>query len=188
MAPRLGPAVGARRRLSSSVLKPIQSRTRITMCGVRSLKKKGERKSLSVEAGRGSAFMSMTTAVRLKSGSRMSRFSPCRLAGGTAPTWPPCWYAPDAAVGDVQPQERRRQPHVIAEQLHVRALAQQQHQQRSSQQPGSLPRRESSSARAGSAGCRDHCRTARPGPVCPAQSKKSAGHHRSSILEYSSRG
>src|SRR5258707_12173991 len=41
------------RRLSNSVLKPIQSCTTITREGVRALKKKGERKNLRAEEGMG---------------------------------------------------------------------------------------------------------------------------------------
>ena len=67
------------RILSSSELKRIQSFTRITMCGVLSLKKNLDRNSRNKPGEIGYPFNSMMTAVLFASGEKMSRTQPDML-------------------------------------------------------------------------------------------------------------
>jgi hypothetical protein len=67
------------RILSNSELKRIQSFTRITKCGVLSLKKNLERNSRNKTGEIGYPFSSMMTAVLFASGEKMSRTQPDML-------------------------------------------------------------------------------------------------------------
>ncbi len=109
-----------RRRLSSSVLKRIQSFTRITKCGVLSLKKKGERKirrifgrgrpAIQFEHHRGSSAQRRDhvtlPAAHFFGRKQHPHFGGCRAA--------------QSFVGNVQPQEWRDQFHVGWKDLHIR--------------------------------------------------------------------
>ena len=70
------------RILSSSVLKRIQSFTRITKCGVLSLKKSGERNNLKDDCDIGKAFSSSTITVIFAIGSIISACHLETLFGG----------------------------------------------------------------------------------------------------------